>query len=223
MSPAKYWEMHDMVHKINCIEPQNVQVKMFTIFIKKSNLRLPMIWCCQTPEHRLTNWWHKIIILVYIIFMEIAQWLAVFKNADNNFIDQLGKTNINSKWPNVLWVPGLGCGWVITSTRKPPDVITYPCTNNYDRKEGHGNTCGKKWLSLLLVALKWENLWLKIVWCRYNAVNFLLNPHKRQHIAHPLGTGIGRLLWVQPVIKFCPSCVIMALDFTWISLSPGMI
>ena len=32
--------------------------------------------------------------------------------------------------------------------------------------------------------------------CRYNAVNFLTNIHKRHPIAHPLGRGMGFLLWI---------------------------
>ena len=39
--------------------------------------------------------------------------------------------------------------------------------------------------------------------CHYDMVNIIPNPHKRHPIAHPSGQG---LLWVQPVINFCPSC-----------------
>ena len=36
--------------------------------------------------------------------------------------------------------------------------------------------------------------------CRYNAVNFLTNIHKRHPIARPLGRGMGCLLWIQRLI-----------------------
>ena len=32
--------------------------------------------------------------------------------------------------------------------------------------------------------------------CRYNAVNFLQNPHNRHPIAHPSGRDMGCLLWI---------------------------
>ena len=31
--------------------------------------------------------------------------------------------------------------------------------------------------------------------CRYNAINFVQNPHNRHPIARPWGRGMGRLLW----------------------------
>ena len=43
-----------------------------------------------------------------------------------------------------------------------------------------------------------------IVWCLYNAVNFLPNPHKIHPIAHPLGWDMGCILWVQTVIYTLP-------------------
>ena len=64
--------------------------------------------------------------------------------------------------------------------------------------------------------------------CRYNAVNFLQNIHKRHHTARPTGRGMGCFLWVQPLIDILPQflqwcgqyyvildCVIMALDCLW--------
>ena len=36
--------------------------------------------------------------------------------------------------------------------------------------------------------------------CRYNAVNFLTNIHKRHPIARPLGRGMGCLLWIQHLL-----------------------
>ena len=46
-----------------------------------------------------------------------------------------------------------------------------------------------------------KNLWDPIpVWYYYNAVSFLENPHKRHPIAHPLGRGMGCLLWVHTLI-----------------------
>ena len=41
--------------------------------------------------------------------------------------------------------------------------------------------------------------------CRYNAVNFHSNPHKRHSRARPWEWGMGCLLWVQPLIKFWSS------------------
>ena len=43
-----------------------------------------------------------------------------------------------------------------------------------------------------------------IVWCRYNAVNFLQNLHRIHPIARPLGRGMGCILWVQTVIYTLP-------------------
>ena len=39
----------------------------------------------------------------------------------------------------------------------------------------------------------------------YNTVNFHPNPHKRHPIVRPWGRGMGCLLCVQPLSKFCPS------------------
>ena len=43
-------------------------------------------------------------------------------------------------------------------------------------------------------------LYIYTVWCRYNAVNFLTNIHKRHPIARPLGRGMGCILWIQRLI-----------------------
>ena len=77
-----------------------------------------------------------------------------------------------------------------------------------------------------LLILFWH--WQNTVRCRYNAVNFLQIPHRRNPIASPSGRGMGYLLWVQPLIYILPHflqwCVqyhvildrvIMALDSTW--------
>ena len=40
--------------------------------------------------------------------------------------------------------------------------------------------------------------------CRYNAVNFLTNTHKRHPIARPLGRGMGCILWIQHLINILP-------------------
>ena len=42
--------------------------------------------------------------------------------------------------------------------------------------------------------------WIYTVRCRYNAANFLTNLYKRHPIAHPLGRGMGCLLWIQHLI-----------------------
>ena len=41
---------------------------------------------------------------------------------------------------------------------------------------------------------------LYTMWCRYNAVSFIPNPHKRHPIAHPLGWGMGCILRLQTLI-----------------------
>ena len=41
---------------------------------------------------------------------------------------------------------------------------------------------------------------LHTVRCRYNAVNFITNVHKRHPMARPLGRGMGCLLWIQHLI-----------------------
>ena len=41
---------------------------------------------------------------------------------------------------------------------------------------------------------------LSTVRCRYNAVNFITNSHKRHPMARPLGQGMGCLLWIQHLI-----------------------
>ena len=41
--------------------------------------------------------------------------------------------------------------------------------------------------------------------CRYNAVNFLTNIHKRHPITRPLGRDMGCLLWSRIWLIFCPS------------------
>ena len=39
-----------------------------------------------------------------------------------------------------------------------------------------------------------------IVWCRYDAVKFLQNIHKKHLIACPLGRGMGCILWVGSLV-----------------------
>ena len=52
----------------------------------------------------------------------------------------------------------------------------------------------------------WDiNLKLGTVRCRYNAVNFLINIHKRHPIARPLGRGMGCLCGSSMWIIFCLS------------------
>ena len=42
------------------------------------------------------------------------------------------------------------------------------------------------------------------VWCCYDVVHFLPNPHKISPIARPLGRGMGCNLWVQDLIDSLP-------------------
>ena len=62
--------------------------------------------------------------------------------------------------------------------------------------------------------------------CRYNAVKFLTNVHKRHRITRPLGRDMECLLWIQPLIDILSQilqlftqyltildCVITALDY----------
>ena len=50
-----------------------------------------------------------------------------------------------------------------------------------------------------LVRIQWPETHT-YMWVRYNAVNFLANPHKRHPIARPLGWGTGCPLWVHTLI-----------------------
>ena len=45
-----------------------------------------------------------------------------------------------------------------------------------------------------------KGLYITTVRCRYNAVNFITNIHKRHPMARPLGRGMGCLLWIQHLI-----------------------
>ena len=45
---------------------------------------------------------------------------------------------------------------------------------------------------------------ISLMWCRYSAVNFLKNIHKRHPIARPLGRGMGCILWIQHLIDILP-------------------
>ena len=56
------------------------------------------------------------------------------------------------------------------------------------------------------------------MWCRYSAVNFLTNIHKRHPIARPLGRGMGCLLWIQHLIDIMP---LFPQLFIWISYNIG--
>ena len=42
------------------------------------------------------------------------------------------------------------------------------------------------------------------VWCHYNAVNFLQNPHKKHPTACQLGQGMGYFLWFHVLIHILP-------------------
>ena len=48
--------------------------------------------------------------------------------------------------------------------------------------------------------MKWYFVKINTVRCRYNAVNFITNIHKRHPMARPLGRGMGCLLWIQHLI-----------------------
>ena len=48
------------------------------------------------------------------------------------------------------------------------------------------------------------NIYIYTARCRYNAVNFLTNIHKRHPIARPLGRGMGCFLWVHHLIDILP-------------------
>ena len=71
---------------------------------------------------------------------------------------------------------------------------------------------------------------LHAVWCCYNMANFLLNSHKINPIAHPLGQGMGYILWVKTPghtlpqsLQWCMQYhaifehIITALDRIWMS------
>ena len=60
------------------------------------------------------------------------------------------------------------------------------------------------WVSHTAAAWVLISRWHSTVRCRYNAVNFLPNPHKIHPIARPLGRGMGCTLWVQIMIYTLP-------------------
>ena len=45
------------------------------------------------------------------------------------------------------------------------------------------------------------------MWYHYKMINFLQNPHKRHPKAHPLGLGMGCLLWFHNLIYILPQAV----------------
>ena len=57
--------------------------------------------------------------------------------------------------------------------------------------------------SYLSLFMSTTHFW-NTVRCRYNAVNFLKNSHKRHPIARPLGRGMGWLLWIQHLVDILP-------------------
>ena len=56
----------------------------------------------------------------------------------------------------------------------------------------------------LIVTLYEGPISLYTVRCRYNALNFLTNIHKKHPIARPLGRGMGCILWIQHLINILP-------------------
>ena len=54
------------------------------------------------------------------------------------------------------------------------------------------------------------------VWCPYNTVNFLQNPHKRHSIAHRWGWNLGFLLWVQTLVYVLPWSLYLRLKYDFI-------
>ena len=83
-------------------------------------------------------------------------------------------------------------GPVIQSFHRFIAVSMYYCLNKQA-------TSAKKWD---VSALLWR--YLNTVWCRYNAVNFLKNIHKRHPIARPLGRGMGCLLGIHHLSDILP-------------------
>ena len=79
----------------------------------------------------------------------------------------------------------------------------------YSFRQTQGNQCNQHPLSKLMVTIHWPQ-GQNIVWyihpgvntvrCRYNAVNFLPNPHKIHLIARPLGRDKERNLWFDTLI-----------------------
>ena len=88
------------------------------------------------------------------------------------------------------WIDkSVGCKrWKITKNRMM--VQTQYCTSS-DK-------------SHTLNVLNWFEIYNLILyyrlWCQYNTVSFLPNPHNRHPIAHPWGRGMGFPLWVQSLI-----------------------
>ena len=51
------------------------------------------------------------------------------------------------------------------------------------------------------------------VWCHYNTINCLQNPHKIHPIARPLGRDMGCILWLQILIDILPQSVKWCLQY----------
>ena len=81
--------------------------------------------------------------------------------------------------------------WDIT-TRRRQAMYTTPLVMAWQRKEpGHQQQCYKHWCI---------HSFINTVRCRYNAVNFLSNPHIIHPIARPLGRTMGCNLWFDTLI-----------------------
>ena len=57
------------------------------------------------------------------------------------------------------------------------------------------------------------------VLCCYNAVNLLTNIHNRHPTAHPLGWGMGCLLWIQHLIDILPQFLCLFMSYPVIMVS----
>ena len=102
------------------------------------------------------------------------------------------------------------CGWFfgITLWRKFwARQYKYICQKNNQVQILWSNVYHTTSIKEMIPHMYWPNLDKdKYSGCRYNAINFLQNIHKRHPIARPIGPGMGCLLWVQPLrLIFCPS------------------
>ena len=82
-----------------------------------------------------------------------------------------------------IWSGGMAAGWV--------GNLSWLLMNVFMSFWGFLLATGRVWSRPLILACAASEASRSTVWCHYNAVNFLQNPHKR----HPIARLLGRLLW----------------------------
>ena len=114
---------------------------------------------------------------------------------------QTGRCATLRKWDVQFWSKDL----LVVNAIKTKCVTTGVCTSLdlYFRDDlSKWNFFPRYWPSGVLFIRPRQKVYT--VRCRYNAVNFLTNIHKRHPIARPLGRAMWRLLWIQHLIDILP-------------------